>query len=74
MLNKHWLNECISEWIKQPGLTHVPGSAEPGVVSLFISAVSCEIVSSCVSESLGEEGGKKFIFFQRYKPSYLETL
>ena len=48
-------------------------TAEPGVVSLFISAVSCEIVSSCVSESLGE-GEKKFIFFWRYKPSYLETL
>ena len=36
-------------------------TAEPGVVSLFISAVSCEIVSSCVSESLGE--GEKKIYF-----------
>lgn len=62
MLNKHWLNECKSEWIKQLGLTQVPGSAEPGVVSLFISALSCEIVSSCVSESLGEEGEKKIYF------------
>ena len=48
-------------------------TAEPGVVCLFISAVSYEIVFSCFSESLGE-GEKKIIFFWRYKPSYLETL